>query len=121
MIVSMLTTAAFHWSGQPKRYPELGAVYSPQRLFYLTTDFFIPGRQKPKPMPWTVTLDIRSVQARKAEAFRQHTSQAPLVEQTKELFENYGVKEFYTLVATKQPQAAQLMTDLFEGLDRQAE
>ncbi|MEO8737833.1 MAG: PIG-L family deacetylase [Edaphobacter sp.] len=116
MIVSMLTTAAFHWSGQVKRYPELGAAYAPQRLFYLSTNFFIPGRREPKPMPWTVTLDIRSVQARKAEAFRQHTSQVPLVEQTKALFEKYGVQEFYTLAAANDPQAAQQWTDLFEGL-----
>ena len=116
MIVSMLTTAAFHWSGQPKRYPELGAVYGPQRLFYLTTNFFIPGRQAPKPMPWTVTLDIRSVQARKAEAFRQHTSQTPLVDQTKELFEKFGIEEFYTLVAATEPEAARQSADLFEGL-----
>ena len=116
MLVSMLTTAAFHWSGQPKRYPELGAVYSPQRLFYLTTNFFIPGRQEPKPAPWSVTLDIRSVQARKAEAFRQHTSQVPLVEQTKELFEKYGVEEFYTLIAAAGTQPARQETDLFAGL-----
>jgi LmbE family N-acetylglucosaminyl deacetylase len=116
MIVSMLTTAAFHWSGQAKRYPQLGAPQGPQRLYYLTTNFFIPGRREPKPMPWTVTLDIRSVQERKAEAFRQHTSQAPLVEQTKELFKKYGTEEFYTLAAAKEPQPAQLGTDLFEGL-----
>ena len=116
IMVSMLTTAAFHWSGQAKRYPELGAVHGPQRLFYLSTNFFIPGRQAPKPMPWTVTLDIRSVQARKTDAFRQHASQAPLMEQTKSLFEQYGAEEFYTLAATKEPQAAQHQTDLFEGL-----
>ena len=51
-------------------------------------------------MPWTVTLDIRSVQERKAEAFRQHLSQAPLMEKTKDFFEKYGAEEFYTLVAT---------------------
>lgn len=116
MIVSMLTTAAFHWAGQPKRYPEFGAIYTPQRLFYLTTNFFIPGRQEPRPMPWTVTLDIRCVQERKAEAFRQHTSQVPLVEQTKDLFKKFGVEEFYTLAATKDPQPARQQTDLFEGL-----
>lgn len=116
MIVSMLTTAAFHWSGQAKRYPQLGEAKGPQRLYYLTTNFFLPGRREPKPMPWTVTLDIRSVQERKAEAFRQHTSQAPLVEQTKELFKKYGTEEFYTLAAAKEPQPAQLGTDLFEGL-----
>jgi LmbE family N-acetylglucosaminyl deacetylase len=116
MMVSMLTTAAFHWSGQAKRYPELGPVYEPQRLFYLSTNFFIPNRQAPKPMPWTVTLDIRSVQARKVEAFRQHASQAPVMEKTKVLFEKYGAEEFYTLAATKDPQAAQLANDLFDGV-----
>lgn len=116
MMVSMLTTAAFHWSGQAKRYPELGAVHGPQRLFYLSTNFFIPGRQAPKPMPWTVKVDIRSVQVRKAEAFRQHASQAPLMEQTRSLFERYGAEEFYTLVATTEPQAVHHQTDLFEGL-----
>lgn len=116
MIVSMLTTAAFHWSGQVKRYPELGAIFSPQRLFYLTTNFFLPGRQEPRPMPWTVTLDIRTVQERKAEAFRQHASQMPLVDQTKALFEEYGVEEFYALAAEHQPREAWQGTDLFEGL-----
>lgn len=116
MMVSMLTTAAFHWSGQAKRYPQHGDVYEPQRLYYLSTNFFIPGRQAPMPMPWTVTLDIRSVQARKAEAFRQHTSQAPLMHKTKELFEKYGTEEFYTLAATKEPQAARQETDLFVGM-----
>ncbi|MEO6909611.1 MAG: PIG-L family deacetylase, partial [Edaphobacter sp.] len=85
---------------------------------HLSTNFFLPGRQAPKPIPWTVTLDIRSVQERKAEAFRQHASQAPLVEQTKPLFAKYGVEEFYTLMATKDPQPAQLETDLFEGLTK---
>lgn len=116
MMVSMLTTAAFHWSGQAKRYPELGAVHGPQRLFYLSTNFFIPERQAPKPMPWTVTLDVQSVRARKTEAFRQHASQAPLMEQTKGLFEKYGAEEFYTLVAASEPQVARLERDLFDGL-----
>jgi LmbE family N-acetylglucosaminyl deacetylase len=116
MAASMLTTAAFHWCGQARRYPEAGEVHQPDRLFYLTTNFFIPGRQAPKPIPWTVTLDIRSVQQRKQEAFRQHVSQAPLMEQTKEFFARHGAEEFYTLVAAAEPQAARQMTDLFEGL-----
>jgi LmbE family N-acetylglucosaminyl deacetylase len=116
MMVSMLTTAAFHWCRQPKRNPDLGAVHQPDRLFYLTTSFFVPGRQAPMPMPWTVKLDIRSVQARKVEAFRQHASQAPLMEQTKDLFEKYGAAEFYTLVAAAEPQPAKLIIDLFDGL-----
>jgi LmbE family N-acetylglucosaminyl deacetylase len=116
MMVSMLTTAAFHWSRQAKRYPERGEVHEPRRLYYLSTNFFIPGRQAPMPMPWTVTLDIRSVQARKAEAFRQHTSQLPLMEKTRALFEKYGAEEFYTLAAAKEPHAASQEKDLFVGM-----
>lgn len=116
MMVSALTTAAFHWCGQVKRYPEMGAVHQAARLYHQTTNFFLPGRVAPKPIPWTVTLDIRAVQKRKAEAFREHVSQTPLVETTKAVFEKYGVEEFYTLVAATEPQAARQMTDLFEGM-----
>ena len=40
MMVSSLTTAAFHWCGQARRFPELAAVHQPDRLFYVTTNFF---------------------------------------------------------------------------------
>jgi LmbE family N-acetylglucosaminyl deacetylase len=115
-MVSMLTTAAFHWAGQTKRYPDVGVPHKAQRLYYLSTNFFLPERQAPMPMPWTVALDIRSVQERKAEAFRKHASQAPLMEQTKEIFERYGAEEFYSLAAATEPQAARVVKDLFEGL-----
>jgi LmbE family N-acetylglucosaminyl deacetylase len=116
MMVSMLTTAAFHWSGQTKRYPDLGVPHKTERLYYLSTNYFLPGRQAPMPMPWTVELDIRSVRERKAKAFQAHVSQAPLMEQTKEIFKEHGGEEFYTLAAAAEPQAARLGNDLFEGL-----
>src|SRR5580698_1404716 len=106
VMVSALTTAAFHWSGQTKRYPDAGPVYPPQRLYHLSTNFFIPGRPAPKPIPWTLTLDVSSVREQKNEAFRQHASQAPLMEQTKDMFKQYGAQEFYTLMADSEPQAA---------------
>jgi LmbE family N-acetylglucosaminyl deacetylase len=99
-----------------KRYQDVGIPHTAQRLYYLSTNFFIPGRQPPLPMPWTVALDVRSVQERKAKAFRQHVSQAPLMEQTREIFERYGAEEFYTLVAAAEPQVARVAKDLFEGL-----
>jgi LmbE family N-acetylglucosaminyl deacetylase len=116
MVVSMVTTAAFHWSGRPNRYPDLGAPFQPSRLFTLSSNFVIPDRQAPFLSPWTVVLDIRSVRDRKTEAFRQHASQAPLMERTRELFTTYGAEEFYTLLAASTPQPAQMMTDLFAGL-----
>jgi LmbE family N-acetylglucosaminyl deacetylase len=117
MMVSALTTAAFHWSGRAKRYPDLALPFQPRRLFHATTNFFIPGRPIPLRSPWTVKLDIRTVQARKAAAFREHPSQGPVMETTKALFEQYGCEEFYTLVASEGIEPAQLQTDLFEGLE----
>jgi LmbE family N-acetylglucosaminyl deacetylase len=116
MMASMLTTAAFHWSGQPKRYPSAGETHKARRLYYVTTNFLMPDRQRAMMMPWTMTLDIRSVRERKTEAFRKHVSQAPLMEKTKEIFERYGAEEFYALAAAAEPQAARLGTDLFDGL-----
>jgi len=116
MMVSMLTTAAFHWAGQAKRYPDAGSLHKAKRLYYLTSNRNIPDRPPPMMMPWTVTLDIRSVRERKSEAFRQHVSQAPLMERTKDFFAKYGAEEFYALVAAAPPQAAHQGTDLFEGL-----
>ena len=114
--VSAATTAAFHWAGNAKRFPELGEAYRPQRLYYLATNFFMPDRQPPSPSPWTHTLDIRSVFERKQEAFRQHTSQAPLMESTRPLFEKHGGEERYTLAAARVPQPASQSADLFEGV-----
>ena len=116
MMVSALTTAAFHWSGRPKRYPELAQVFQPRRLFYLSTNFFMEDRQAPLPPPWTVTLDIGAAKDRKMQAFREHTSQAPLVEKTKDMFAKHGGFEFYTLAASVEAHAAEQTQDLFAGL-----
>ncbi len=78
-MVSFFTTAAVQWAAQAKRFPELGPIHSVERLYFATYSFFIPGRSAPLPAPWTVALDTRSVQNRKFEAFRAHTSQLPLM------------------------------------------
>jgi LmbE family N-acetylglucosaminyl deacetylase len=115
-MVSAFTTAAFHWAASPKRFPSLGAIHKAQRLFYNTSSFFFPGRPSPLPAPWTVTLDVSSVQHRKFEAFRAHTSQLPLMERFQSYFEKRAGQEVYTLAATPTPQPATLAIDLFAGL-----
>ena len=115
-MVSAFTSNAFHWAASAKRYPELGEAHQAQRLCHLTTSFFIEGRPAPIPAPWSITLDIRTVMTRKHEAFRQHVSQAPLMEQTKELFEKLGHSEHYLLVASSEVGPTRQMTSLFEGL-----
>jgi LmbE family N-acetylglucosaminyl deacetylase len=115
-MVSAVTSAAFHWAGHPKRYLDRGDLYQPQRLFYVSTDFFLPERHKPLPAPWTLTLDIRSVVEKKREACRKHASQAILEEQTRELFMKHSDNEYYALGAAIVPQPAVQSTDMFEGI-----
>ncbi len=115
-IVSAATTAAFHWASHPKRYLDLGPLFAPQRLYYVTTDFFLPGRHIPAPAPWTVTLDVRNVFERKQKAFAAHTTQAPLMIQTEPVFREHGQHEHYTLAAAIVPQPAHQSTNLFEGV-----
>jgi LmbE family N-acetylglucosaminyl deacetylase len=117
--VSAATTAAFHWSGREKRFPKLGAPYQPQRLFHQTTDFFLPERQRPLPLPWTLKLDITSVFDRKVAAFLAHTTQAPLADTVIPLFEQHGRYELYTLMASPTAQPATQSTDMFDGVFEQ--
>ena len=113
MMVNALTSAAFHWSGRERRYPELAKAFQPQRLYTLSTEVFLPDRQAPLPSPWSVRLDISSVLPRKAEAFRAHVSQAPLMERTQTFFQEHGKYEFYTLAADACAQAVAQSDDLF--------
>ena len=117
--VSAATTAAFHWSGNPKRLPDLGKPWRPKRLFYLSGNFFLPDRYAPSLAPWTHTLDIRAVFPTKWKAFEAHTSQAPLMERTRSMFEEHGQEERYTLAAAIDPQPATQSTDLFAGLSEE--
>jgi LmbE family N-acetylglucosaminyl deacetylase len=119
-MVSFFTTAAFHWAGRPKRYPEQLnrglKLHTPQRLYFVTTDFFLPGRPTLLPAPYSVKLDISSVLEKKLAAFRLHKSQAPLVETTKLAFEKHGLTEHYVLAAASAPQPVAVTNDLFAGL-----
>ncbi len=116
--VSAMASAAFHWAARAKRYPDLGLPpYQPQRLFHLSTVYFLEDREPLLPAPWTAALDITSVTELKNAAFRQHTSQLPVYDKVKPLWEKYGDREYYTLVATVSPQQMPIITDLFDGVD----
>jgi LmbE family N-acetylglucosaminyl deacetylase len=115
-VVSAAATAAFHWAGSPKRFPGLGELWTPQRLYYQTTTYFLPERLRPLPAPWTLTLDIRAVSERKLDAFRAHTTQRPLLDQVEPLFRELGQHEVYTLAASMVAQPATQSTDMFEGV-----
>lgn len=116
-MVSAFTTAAYHWAASSKRFPDLGPTHHCHRLFVLSASFYLPDRPAPMPIPWTHKLDVKTVMQQRLEAFRQHQSQAPLMERTKDLFEELGQDEYYTLIAAREPQPAEQQSDLFTGLD----
>lgn len=115
-MVSAFTAAAFHWAAAEKRFKDLGRIHHADRLYLQTTSFFLEGRPAPLPAPWTATLDVRHLMARKHAAFCAHVSQAPLMEQTKAVFALHGHTEHYTLAAARDAQPATPTTDLFAGL-----
>ena len=114
--VSAATTAAFHWSGNEKRFPERDPAWRPQRLFYLTYNFSLPDRPAPMVAPWTCVLDVREVIPVKKKAFEQHASQAPLMDRARLVFEEHGEEERYVLAYTRDPQPATQITNLFAGV-----
>jgi LmbE family N-acetylglucosaminyl deacetylase len=124
-MAGVFATMAFEWAGRSDRYPEqLGQGTTPhrvQKLYHHTADFFLPDR--PPIAPPTVTARIEIGQERldkKAEAFQQHTTQAPLFERVrKNLGRRTGAVEMYHLAATRDPHELKFETDLFEDVSEE--
>lgn len=116
-VVSCVTSAAFHWAARSKRYPELGLEpWSAQRLYHQSTSFTLPDREPLLPSPWSVRLDVSGVKHIKEAAFREHTSQLPVLEKVQPFWDQHGHTEHYVLAAVPAPQAFTLSHSLFEGL-----
>jgi len=115
-------TLAFEWAGRPDRYPEQLeqslASHRAQKLYYHTADFQLPDRQPISQPTVTARIEIGAERfEKKVEAFRQHTTQAPLFERVrKNLGHRHGAIEMYHLAATSVPQDAKLESDLFEDV-----
>ena len=114
MMVSAITSAAFHWAARAKRYPEQGLEpWQADRLYLQSTDFMLPDREPQLPSPWSVQLDISSVKAVKEAAFREHTSQLPVLDKVQPFWDKFGNAEFYVLAATKEPQEIAVTRSMF--------
>ncbi len=112
-MVSNFASTAFRWAARAKRFPEFGETWQAEKLFHVSTDFTLPDREPLLPEPWTVKLDIRSVQEVKEAAFKAHTSQLPMFDKVKPFWKEHGGWEYYTLAGASSPVKAQLMDELF--------
>ena len=121
-MAGVFATMAFEWAGRPDRYPEqLEQGLTPhraQKLYYVTADFVLADRLIIAPPTVTARVEIGAERfEKKAEAFRQHLSQAPLFERVrKNLGQRGGGVEMFHLAATSAPREAKLETDLFHGV-----
>lgn len=121
-MAGMFASMAFAWAGRSDRFPEqLEQGLQPhraQKLYYGAADFVLPDRQPIAPPTVTARIEIGKERfEKKGEAFRLHTTQAPLFERVrKNLGRRLGTVEMYHLVATRDPREANVETDLFEAV-----
>lgn len=83
-MVCFVATAAFHWAGRAAFFPEQleGGLkpYTPQKLYYSSTPFVRDGDANVPTTPYSFSLELGELLEKKLEAFRQHTTQAKLLE-----------------------------------------
>jgi LmbE family N-acetylglucosaminyl deacetylase len=121
-MAGVFASMAFEWAGRADRFSEqIEQGLQPhrtQKLYYGTADFVLPDRQPIAPPTVTARIEIGKERfEKKAEAFRLHTTQAPLFERVKKnLGQRLSTHEMYHLVATRDPREPKLEADLFEGV-----
>uniref|UniRef100_A0A7V4XSJ8 PIG-L family deacetylase n=1 Tax=Acidobacterium capsulatum TaxID=33075 RepID=A0A7V4XSJ8_9BACT len=129
IIVSMATTAAFHWAGRPEFFPEqIGVAFAgkrlkphaPQKLYYSSTPF-VSVRARPElngspTVPWSLSLELGPLGERKFQAFLQHETQRGVIARVGESIREHFERERYLLAAA--PGLLHITDDagLFEGL-----
>ena len=120
-MASLFATAAFHWAGHTKRYPEqLVDGLQPhitQKLYYASYTFHLEGREPVSLAPRTAVLEVSTYVDKKIAAFELHTSQEPLFTLFRENVAKREGREFFHLVAARKIMEAKVETDLFEGVE----
>jgi LmbE family N-acetylglucosaminyl deacetylase len=123
-VASMAATAAFHWAGRGTAFPDQldrgMKVYWPQKLYYSGTPFLLVRNEEEKAnacmTPYSLTLELGDFAGRQFEAFRQHTTQAKLLEQHRETWTKSAHLEHYLLVAAHGVQPVSADEAMFQGV-----
>ena len=119
-MASVFATLAFHWAGRSNRFPDQINdsidTYRPEKLYYSTADFTLPGRQPVTLPPISTTIEIGEYMETKIAAFRAHVSQQPLWPQFEEFARKRGRREIFHLVAAVKGGQVSQETDLFAGV-----
>lgn len=130
IIVSLATTAAFHWAARPEFFPEQIGVafkgerlqtYRPQKLYYSSTPFVSvrahPELDSSPTVPWSLNLELGPLGERKFEAFRCHTTQQGVIERVGPAIHEHFRRERYLLAAAPGLQEISQDPGFFEGIE----
>ena len=117
-MICFFATAAFHWAARSNFAPEQIAAgllpYRPQKLYYAVAPFLVSEEVATTALvPASLVLRLGDLQARKLEAFQQHTTQADLLAKVKVAFEGTGGQEKYLLAAAPGMRSSPVETDMF--------
>jgi len=122
--ICLAATAAFHWAGRSSAYPEQFAKglqpYWPQKLYYSATPFLLTRNEEEKSRtastPHSIRLELGKYADSKFEAFRQHATQAALLEKALEIWQETMDCEYYLLVAAHGFHSVGEDNSLFQGV-----
>jgi LmbE family N-acetylglucosaminyl deacetylase len=123
-MVSVMTTAAFHWAGRSFAYEEQFAEglkpYGPQKLYYSCAPFLMNRNAddvaRARRIPYSLELKLGPLKETKFQAFSQHTSQLEVMQRARDIFEHLLEVELYQLAASRIEQPAAADKDLFDGV-----
>ena len=123
-MVSVATTAAFHWAGRAEFFPEhleRGLKpYAPQKLYYSSTPFVVV-RDRPElagaaTVRYSLTLELGELAETKLEAFRKHSTQAGVLTRIGDTVRKHLETERYLLAAAPGRISVAEDTALFAGV-----
>jgi LmbE family N-acetylglucosaminyl deacetylase len=119
-MAGIFATMAFHWAGRSNRFADQfteGLLpHRAQKLYYATSAFTLPERQPVALPPATAMIDVGEYFEAKVEAFKAHTTQAPLVPIFENAVRQRGRQELFHLAAAVTPRTIEIETDLFAGV-----
>ncbi len=121
-MAGIYATMAFQWAPRVNRFPEQIEEglkpWRPQKLYYRSADFTIPERPPVALAPVSARIEIGPERMeRKIEAFKMHTSQAPLFPLFEGNTRRHGTAERFHLAAAVKLQEVHMEDDLFADVE----
>lgn len=119
-MISVVTTAAFHWAGRAELFASDLKPYSPQKLYYSSTPF-VSVRDRPElsntsTVPSSLTLELGELAERKLQAFQKHRSQQGVLERVGEHVRDAMRFERYLLAAQRGVASVMADAGMFAGV-----